>query len=405
MTPAAPEAWRGPAWALALLLAALSMIGPFAIDTYLPAFAVMATDLGASPVQMQQTLSTYLFAFAAMNLFHGALSDSLGRRPVVLLGTAVFAVASAGCALAGDIGTLLFFRVLQGASAGAGMTVARAVIRDLYPPSAAQRVMSQVTMFFSLAPALAPLIGGWLLVAGGWRTIFWFLALVTFGFAVAHARWLPESLPPGQRQPLRLKTLLQGYASLLGRRRFVVLVLASSLPFNGYFLYILSAPVFVGELLGVPPTQFFWFFVVGIAGIMAGAWTSGRLAGSIDPARQVALGIAVMGLATLLNLAAAWGSAGATLVPRFAMCTLPLALYAFGWSLIVPVVTIMVLDSAPERRGMAASLQGAIGSTINGLVAGVLAPLVMHSLVGLALASAAQMLLGVLAWHLAQRLR
>ncbi|MES2890338.1 MAG: MFS transporter, partial [Pseudomonadota bacterium] len=152
--------WQRPRWALSLLLAGLSMVGPFSIDTYLPAFTGMAQSIGATPVQMQQTLSGYLFGFALMNLFHGALSDSLGRRPVVLWGLACFTLASVGCALSDSIGTLVFWRVVQGMSAGAGSVVSRAVIRDLFAPHEAQRVMSNVTLFFGLAPAIAPLVGG-----------------------------------------------------------------------------------------------------------------------------------------------------------------------------------------------------------------------------------------------------
>jgi DHA1 family bicyclomycin/chloramphenicol resistance-like MFS transporter len=155
MNPNAAQLWRAPLWALALLLALLSMVAPFAVDTYLPAFAGMAQSLGATPVQMQQTLSTYLFGFALMNLFHGALSDSLGRRPVVLVAMAVFTLASVGCALSPSIGWLLFWRTVQGLSAGGGMVIGRAVIRDLFPPAQAQRVMSQVTIFFGVAPAVA----------------------------------------------------------------------------------------------------------------------------------------------------------------------------------------------------------------------------------------------------------
>ena len=113
MNPDAHTIWRGPRWALAILLAALGMLGPFSIDTYLPAFAGIARSIGASPAEMQQTLSAYLFGFAFMNLFHGALSDSFGRRPVVLTGLAVFTAASIGCALASSIGTLVLFRALQ----------------------------------------------------------------------------------------------------------------------------------------------------------------------------------------------------------------------------------------------------------------------------------------------------
>ena len=146
MNPDAHLLWRAPRWALAFLLACLGMLGPFSIDTYLPAFSGIAQSIGATPVQMQQTLSAYLFGFALMNLFHGALSDSFGRRPVVLWGIALFTLASAGCALSQNIGLLVFFRALQGMSAGAGIVVSRAVIRDMFPPADAQRVMSQVTI-------------------------------------------------------------------------------------------------------------------------------------------------------------------------------------------------------------------------------------------------------------------
>ncbi len=135
MNPDAHLLWRGPRWKLAVLLACLGMLGPFSIDTYIPAFSGIARSLGATPVQMQQTLSAYLFGFALLNLFHGALSDSLGRRPVILVGIGVFALASLGCALSQTIGQLVFFRALQGMSAGAGMVVSRAIIRDMFPPA------------------------------------------------------------------------------------------------------------------------------------------------------------------------------------------------------------------------------------------------------------------------------
>ena len=164
MNPNAAELWRAPRWALAVLLAVLGMVGPFSIDTYLPAFAGIGQSLGATPIEMQQTLSSYLFGFAVMNLFHGALADSFGRRPVVLWGVALFTVASAGCALSQTIEQLVVFRALQGLSAGAGIVVSRAIIRDMFPPAQAQQVMSQVTIYFGVAPAVAPIVGGWLFV-------------------------------------------------------------------------------------------------------------------------------------------------------------------------------------------------------------------------------------------------
>jgi DHA1 family bicyclomycin/chloramphenicol resistance-like MFS transporter len=266
LNPDARTIWQAPTWALAILLACLGMLGPFSIDTYLPAFTGIARAIGASPVQMQQTLSAYLFGFAVMNLFHGALSDSLGRRPVVLVGLVMFSLASAGCALAQNIGALVFFRALQGMSAGAGIVVSRAVIRDMFPPADAQRVMAQVTIYFGVAPAIAPMIGGFLFVHAGWHSIFWFLTGIGVLLFVANWKLLPETLHASERQPFNARNLMSGYWSLGSDPRFFTLCLASGIPFNGMFLYVLSTPVFLGEILQLAPEQFFWFFLLSIAG-------------------------------------------------------------------------------------------------------------------------------------------
>ncbi len=369
------------------------MIGPFAIDTYLPAFAGIAADLQATPVQMQQTLSAYLAGFAVMNLFHGAVSDSVGRRPVVLVALLVFVAGSVGCALSHTIGQLVAFRALQGLSAGAGMVVSRAIIRDIYPPDQAQRVMSQVTIFFGMAPALAPLVGGWLFVHLGWHSVFWLLAVLGLLLWAVMLRGLPESLHASQRQPFHAMHLLRGYWQMGTSLRFLALVVAGGVPFNGMFIYVLSSPAWLGEHLSLQPQQFFWFFVLSVSGIMGGAWCSGRLAGRVPPAQQIRLGFLVMGVSTAVNLALnAW------LEPHAAWALWPVACYAFGWSLIAPVLTLLVLDQVPERRGMASSVQAFVGAMANALVAGLLSPWVMGSALSLALASAALMAAGGLAW-------
>lgn len=393
MHPDAASLWRGPRWALAVLLAVLGMLGPFSIDTYLPAFAGIGHALGATPVEMQQTLSAYLFGFAFMNLFHGALADSFGRRPVVLTGLAVFTLASAGCALSQSVGQLVLFRALQGLSTGAGIVVSRTVIRDVYPPAQAQKVMSQVTIYFGVAPAIAPIVGGWLFVHLGWHSIFWFLTGVGVVLWAANYRLLPETLHPLHRQPLSVPNLMRGYGQMLSSPRFMLLALASGVPFNGMFLYVLAAPAFLGELLGLEPTQFFWFFLLSIGGIMGGAWTSGRLAGRIAPKRQIRHGFVIMFVVGVANLAAN------LLFPAHAgWALLPIGIFSFGWALMVPVVTLLVLDLHPERRGMASSLQACVGSVANGLVAGVIAPLVMHSTAALAAASLAMLAVGLVSW-------
>jgi DHA1 family bicyclomycin/chloramphenicol resistance-like MFS transporter len=393
MNPDASTLWRLPQWAFAVLLAVLGMLGPFSIDTYLPAFAGIAASLGATPLQMQQTLSAYLFGFAFMALFHGAISDSIGRRPVVLWGLAVFTAASVGCAMSQTIGQLIFFRGLQGLSTGAGIVIARAVVRDMYAPHQAQKVMSQITIFFGVAPAIAPLVGGWLLLHSSWHAVFWFLAAIGVALWVANYRLLPETLHLSQRQSLKLKNLLAGYWQLGADPRFLLLALASGVPFNGVFLYVLSAPVFLGEHLHLPPQQFFWFFLVVISGIMGGAWVSGRVAGRLAPKRQIRNGFVIMLCIGVLNLLAnmLWSA-------HVAWALLPLGIFAFGWSMMVPVVTLLVLDLHPARRGMASSLQMFIGSTANGIVAGVISPWVMHSTVALAAASLCMMSVGLCSW-------
>ncbi|MEK8045328.1 multidrug effflux MFS transporter [Ideonella margarita] len=394
MNPDASTIWRGPRWLLAALLACLGMLGPFSIDTYLPAFSGIAQALQATPVEMQQTLSAYLLGFAVMNLFHGALADSFGRKPVVLAGVALFTLASVGCALSQSIGALVFFRAVQGMSAGAGVVVSRAIIRDMFPPEQAQKVMSQVTIYFGVAPAIAPMIGGFLFVHADWHSIFWFLATVGTVLWLTMWRMLPESLHPSQVQPFNARHLLAGYWQMTSSPRFLALAFASGIPFNGVFLYVLSAPVFLGEHMHLGPTQFFWFFMLTIGGIMGGAWWSGRLAGQLPPQRQIRRGFRVMVTVALLNVALN------LLLPPNPFWALPLiAFFAFGWALMVPVVTLMVLDEAPDRRGMASSLQACIGSVANAFVAGVIAPLVMHSTVALALASLCMLSIGLLSWR------
>lgn len=393
MNPEADKLWRAPRWALAVLLAVLGMLGPFSIDTYIPAFSGIARSIGATPGEMQQTLSAYLFGFAFMNLFHGALSDSFGRRPVVLWGLAVFTLASLGCALSQTIGQLVLFRALQGLSTGAGIVVSRAVIRDMFPPAEAQKVMSQVTIYFGIAPAIAPIVGGFLFVHLGWHSIFWFLVGVGVVLWVANFKLLPETLHKDHRQPFEVRHLMRGYWDLCSDPRFLLLALASGVPFNGMFLYVLAAPAFLGEHLALAPTQFFWFFILTIGGIMAGAWTSGRMAGKVAPKRQIRDGFVIMLATSVLNVAA-----NALFTPHAAWALWPLAVFAFGWALMVPVVTLLVLDLHPERRGMASSLQAVIGSTANGIVAGVVAPLVMHSTLALAATSLLMLGVGLVAW-------
>ena len=189
---------------LIVVVALLSMLGPLTIDTYLPSFPDIQAELGVGPAAMAQTLSLYLLAFAGTTLLWGPLSDSFGRRRVATISLLGYVVASVGCVLAPSFTALLGFRVLQGLTASGGMTVGRAVIRDVFAGPRAQRAMSSVMLLFALAPALAPILGGWLHAWWGWRSVFAFLGL--YGVASLALVWLalPETLHRDARQPQSL---------------------------------------------------------------------------------------------------------------------------------------------------------------------------------------------------------
>ncbi len=382
-------------WSFAALLAALATLGPFSIDAYLPAFSGIQDSLAASPLEIQQTLSAYLFAFGLMFLFHGALSDSFGRRPVILVALVVYTVASVAAALAVSVQDLIVWRTVQGLSVGAGIVVGRAMIRDLFEPEDAQRLMSMVTLFFGLAPAVAPVIGGWLFVALGWRAIFWFLAAVGLLLVAVGWRFLPETLAHDARHSFHPRVLLRGYEEVGINARFLWLSLAVGFNFNAFFLYIVSAPVFLGVHLGLGPRQYAWLFIPAIAGIMTGAQLSGRAAGRLTPKRTVARAYGFMAAAALANLAYALAFR-----PTVPWAVLPIMVFGLGFAMAMPSISLITLDLFPTRRGMAASLQGFVSGMVNTLTAGVVSPVLSRDPRGLALGMFSMMLLGFACWRL-----
>jgi MFS transporter, DHA1 family, multidrug resistance protein len=385
-------------WSFAALLAALATLGPFSVDAYLPAFAGIQASLAATPLEIQQTLSGYLFAFGLMFLFHGALSDSFGRRPVILVALVVYTLASAGAAMTASVTGLIGWRVVQGLSVGAGMVVGRAMIRDLFNPEDSQRLMSLVTLFFGLAPAVAPIIGGWLFVGLGWRSVFWFLAGVGLLLVAVSTRFLPETLPARSRQSFHPLPLLKGYEEVGINGRFLLLSLAAGFNFNAFFLYIVSAPAFLGEHLHLGPQQYAWLFIPSIAGIMVGAQLSGRAAGRLKPHETIKRAYGFMFTAAIANAIYAFSAP-----PSIPWAVLPIMVYGVGFAMAMPSITLITLDLFPTRRGMAASLQGFVSGMVNTLTAGVVAPLLFHDPRLLATGMVAMMACGLTSWLLYRR--
>ena len=380
---------------LTWLLAGLSMLGPFCIDTIFPAFLQMGAQLDVGPLAIQQTISVYLIAYAAMSIVHGPLSDAIGRRSVIIGGMVVFTLASVGCALARDLPTLLVFRALQGLSAGAGQIVGRAAIRDLFHGDDAQRLMSQVSMIFGIAPAIAPIVGGWILGWGEWPVIFWFLTAFSAVLLLATWFWFPETHPPAARAPLVARSLVQDYAAIFLNPRFQRLAAAGSFNFAGMFLYISSAPVFVMEHLHLGERDFAWLFIPTIGGMVVGAYLSGRAAGRMRGDRLTAIGFGVGGVGAVLHIAYSFFADPFT-IP---WAVLPLFLTGVGVALVFPILTLAILDMYPRHRGSSSSLQAFTSLMVAAVVSGVMSPWLSHNPFHLALGSASLTLLGWMCWR------
>lgn len=379
---------------LATLLAALSMLGPFSIDAYLPAFASIQTSLHASSIEVQQTLTAYMLSFAAMTLWHGALSDSFGRRNVVLVALVVFAIGSFGCASAHTVHYLWVFRIMQGVAAGAGMVIGRAIVRDLYEGAPAERLLSLVTMIFSIAPAIAPIIGGWVVSHSDWRTIFLLLFVYTVLLLVACYKYLPESLPIEKRQPFNVNFLWESYRDVFKSPGFHFMAGTIACNFAGIFLFISSAPAFVTQHLKLDAQSFGWQFVPMVGGIFLGSLAANRLAGRLTIARQVSIGFMFLLSAAVANVAFHLFA-----MPMLPWSVIPLFFYAFGMSVVFPGATLMVLELFPHIRGIVASCQSASVTLLSAVVAGVMAPALDHSVLSLALGQLGFALLGLGLWY------
>lgn len=384
---------------LTLMLAALAMLGPFATDAYLPAFHTIGKDFDVSQALVQQTLSVYLFAFAFMSLFWGTLSDRFGRRPIIIISLVLFGVGSVGSALAPSFGWLLFFRGLQGCSAGAGRVVGQALVRDRFHGAAAQRLFANISMVFSLAPAIAPVVGGYLTHQTGWRSIFALLTLFSIVLIVASLRNLPETLPLKGRQPLKPSVVLRNYFKAIRNTPFLLAIMAVGFAFSGFALYIASAANFIMGILKLPETAFAWLFLPFITGMVCGSMLSSRLAERVDPAVMIRTGLGILALGAGLNVL--YNSFFVAMVPWAVM---PIFVYAFGMSLALPGMTVITLSTFPTMRGLASSLQSSMQMLIFAVISGFVAPLLFGSALLLALGMSGSAVLCTGLWWASRRL-
>ena len=376
---------------ISLVLAALAALAPFAIDTYLPAFPTLEADLQATPLQLQQSLTFYLLPYALMTLWHGAISDSIGRIATIKWGLGIFVLASIGCAFAKTVEALWFFRALQGLSGGAGNVVARAMVRDLFEGPQAQRVMATVQMLFGIAPAIAPIIGG-LLLGIHWQAIFIFLALYAALSLAAAIIYLPETMPAYKRVALSAKQVISDYQLVFSDREFLRLAFSIGANFSGFFLYVLASPVFLVKHLGLNQSQFGYMFVPTVCGMMLGSYLAKHAAGRYSRQQAVKFAYAWMSSVVALNVLSCICLTGA--INQVVYLIAPIALFNIGMALAMPVLSIAALDRHPRIRGTAASGQAFIQMLLSTVSAGLVVPFVWNHPIGLASAMAAYCLVG-----------
>lgn len=386
------------AFPLSLIVAALATLAPFTIDTYLPSFPDIGAELAASHAQMQQTLSLYLFAAAFSTLIYGPLSDSFGRRRVTMVALLIYAGASIGCIFAASIEELILLRIGQGLSASAGMVIGRAMIRDVYHGPQAQRVMARVMLLFGLAPAFAPIIGGWLHDLFGWRSVFIFLALLALLLLLMVLFGTRETLAPEKRHSIHPVAVGRVYAKALRNGHFLALVFCFALMFGAFFIYVAGAPTVIYDFLGLGVNDFWMLFIPSVAAIMLGSQVSGWLAGRMSPQRTVGIGFGLMLVAALLNMLQA-----VLLTATPLTVVAPVALYVLGMALAMPNINLMALDCFPHNRGMASAMQSFVQMTFTALVVGGLVPLVSIDLPTMTAAMLGLSLIGFILWQWLKR--
>jgi DHA1 family bicyclomycin/chloramphenicol resistance-like MFS transporter len=378
---------------LTVILAGLAMLGPFTTDTYFPFFPDIQHHFAISQAAAQQSLSVYLLTFTCMMLFHGAISDSVGRKPVIVISLVGFVITSLGCALSDSYALLLVMRGGQGFFVGAGTVVGQAIIRDKFHGAEAQKRIAMVTMLFGISPAIAPMVGGWLHVYFPWQSAFLFLTVLGLILAWLCISQLPETLPADQRRSFHPASLLRNYIAVAGNVRFMMLSLCIGTGFGGFLVYVAGAPDFVLHVMHLSELQFGWLFIPIVIGLITGSAIASRLVSVLAGRTQILIAYGLLGLASIGNLAYNWLA-----TPELPYAVAPILVYTMGMTLLMPAVLTLALDIFPEKKGMAASVQGFVQSIIFTLISAFIVPLVLGNALHYAVAMAGLFVLNLAGW-------
>lgn len=351
---------------IVFILGLLAMLMPLSIDMYLPALPVISQQFGVPAGSAQMTLSTYILGFAVGQLLYGPMADSLGRKPVILGGTLIFAVAAIACALSKSIDQLIVMRFFHGLAAAAASVVINALMRDIYPKEEFSRMMSFVMLVTTIAPLVAPMAGGAVLVWFSWRSIFWILAAAAILASLAIWFFIVETLPVEKRQKFHLRTVLGNFASLFRHKRVLSYMLASGFSFAAMFSFLSAGPFVYIELNHVSPQHFGYYFALNIVFLFIMTTINSRIVRRVGALNMFRAGLFVQ------FAMAVWMVACALLDVGFWSLVLGIAVFVGCVSMVSSNAMAVILDEFPHMAGTASSLAGTFRFGIGAIIGALL---------------------------------
>ncbi|MDB6177066.1 multidrug effflux MFS transporter [Paracoccus sp. Z330] len=381
---------RDPLFRMALVLGLLSAVGPFAIDMYLPAMPQVAQDLGTTEAGAALTLTSYFIAFGLAQMFYGPMADAVGRKPPLVLGVAIFVIATFAAALSPSIGWLIAARAIQGLGAATLMVVPRAVIRDMATGPAAARMMALIMIVISVSPMLAPLTGSLIMAWGDWRDIFTVLAVAAVISLGLILFVLPETIAREDRRGIEAGIMAAGARRLLSDRRFMGLTMIGGFGMASFFVFLSSASFVYTQQYGLSPTGFSVAFAINAIGFFTASQFAGRLAEKFGMERVISIAITGFAVMALMLTSIVW--LGVDQLP-VVIAGLFMANACLG--LVIPTAMVMSLDPHPDIAGLASSLGGTIQMLTGGAMIAVTGPFMDNTAASMVPAIAA---CAMLAW-------
>ncbi|HDR2388682.1 Bcr/CflA family multidrug efflux MFS transporter [Enterobacter roggenkampii] len=351
---------------IVFILGLLAMLMPLSIDMYLPALPVISAQFGVPAGSAQMTLSTYILGFALGQLFYGPMADSLGRKPVILGGTLVFAAAAVACALAQTIDHLIIMRFFHGLAAAAASVVINALMRDIYPKEEFSRMMSFVMLVTTIAPLVAPMAGGAVLVWFSWHVIFWILALAALLASAMIFFFIDETLPVERRQKFHIRTTIGNFASLFRHKRVLSYMLASGFSFAGMFSFLSAGPFVYIELNHVSPQHFGYYFALNIVFLFIMTIINSRFVRRVGALNMFRAGLWIQ------FAMAIWLVVSAFLGVGFWALVVGVAAFVGCVSMVSSNAMAVILDEFPHMAGTASSLAGTFRFGIGAIVGALL---------------------------------